>query len=236
MVYKWFKLNEYSSKVSTYFTFRIYCIHVLWQGCPKLCHFWFRKLWFWILFNFSPTSSLSPRWPNALQSHTIGDRAGSGSKSRLYMSSQICNRCCRGWETYLIANDYKWQLPNICFQRLVKGLSVWIMSNFTWIYCFFRNHTHTTTSYSYLARQSARKKRDHEHRSGIDFPISQKILIYEYSQNTLIQDELFSGNSNTWQQGIITLFSGFLTLHAVFYDSTLPHSYSLLDCNKQQAM
>ena len=40
-------------------------------------------------------------------------------------------------------------------------------------------------------------------------------------------------NSNTGQQGFITLFSFFLTLHAVYSDPTLPHSYTLLDCNKQ---
>ncbi len=110
------------------------------------------------------------------------------------------------------------------------------MSNFTSTYCFLESYTYTT-SYSALARQPARKKRGHKCRSGADFPISQRYIksILDIWTFTIYSHPrwAFRGNSNMGQQGIITLFSCFLTLHAVFCDSTLPHSYALLDCNKQ---
>lgn len=89
------------------------------------------------------------------------------------------------------------------FQRSIKGLSVWIMSNFTSTYCFSESYTYTT-SYSALARQPARKKRGHECRSGVDFPISQRyfkksifdiwtLAVYTHPRWA------FRGNSNTGQ-------------------------------------
>lgn len=136
-----------------------------------------------------PTSGVDffpSRWPNGLQSHTTGDWTSTPGVKGVGMSSQICDRRC-GAERHLSpltpmgwAMFDSWQLSEILSRRSFKGHGVWIMSNFPWICVyFFLNHTHILPSLALcsLARRSGRKKKKgYEWGSGVDIPISQKIM------------------------------------------------------------